>query len=152
MKVKQLIIIAALMLIVVVFAGCERMEVRKAARTVSNAKIKWMQKDSCYSITRPLISIRYQSINSQSDGGFRPIVEKYYKLGDQLFDRYHDHGGVLSKCYVVGFQSQYSQVIDTIFVMQESSGEWVTSHQEWEEWNKVGDELTKKSYSIYGHY
>ena len=99
---------------------------------MQKAKVTWIKKDSCYSVTRPMMSLIYQSIDAKTRADIDDIHNQAMLLGQQLDDRFTDHGGLKVSCYVIGYT--YGVSTDSTFVIVEPDGELVIDMDERTAW------------------
>ena len=152
---KRLLIIAAILLVATMMPSCSDSEQTKAKRLVEAEtkphEIMWIHQDSCYSITRPLMSVRYRA-SKCTRAQYDIANDEFQQLTRQLEDRANDHGGLKVKCYWIGYIYKYSTEVDSTLVMVEPTGELITDMQEREDWLNTAGELGKIANIIYSSY
>ena len=140
---KDFIKIAVAVLIMAAATSCERFNVRHTIKKEKNAKVVWMRQDSCYSVTRPLMSASYNA--SKATRAWLELAHAdLMQLSTQMKDRTTDHGGLKVKCYWVGYTHD-GITTDSTVVMVEPSGELVTDYDETIYWLEVSEEIGKIS-------
>lgn len=141
---KEFIKIAvAVLIMAAVLTSCERFKVRNTVKKERNAKVVWMRQDSCYSVTRPLMSASYKA--SKATRAWLELAHAdLMRLSTQMEDRTHDHGGLKVKCYWVGYTHD-GITTDSTLVMVDPSGELVTDYDETIYWLEVSEEIGKIS-------
>lgn len=148
---KRIIIIAVAVLIMsAVLTSCERAKVRRMVAKETQAKVVWMRQDSCYSVTRPLMSARYNA--SKATRAWLELAHTdLMQLSTQMEDRTHNHGGLKVRCWWVGYTYDGVQVDSTV-VMFQPTGELVTNSEETKAWFDVMDEHGRIANVVYGNY
>jgi hypothetical protein len=143
-------ILAALFIVAAISTSCERAKVRRMVAKETRAKVVWMRHDSCYSVTRPLMSARYKAANA-TRAWLELANADLMRLNTQMDDRTTDHGGLKVRCYWVGYTVD-SQTVDSTVVMIEPTGELVTHTDELRAWFDAMGEYGKIANVVYGNF
>lgn len=141
---RNIITIAvAVLIMAAVLTSCERAKARRMVAKETQANVVWMRSDSCYSVTRPLMSASYKA--SKATRAWLDLAHAdLMQLSTQMKDRTTDHGGLKVKCYWVGYTHD-GITTDSTVVMVEPSGELVTDYDETIYWLEVSEEIGKIS-------
>lgn len=144
---NRLKIVTALLIILAFLSSCERTKIRKTVETEKNTKVVWMREDSCFSVTRPLMSARFKA-SKATRTACEQAHQELMRMGDQMNDRGNDHGGLKVKCYWVGYTYD-GQKVDSTVVMIEPSGEIITDLDEHSSWFDASEEIGKICNIVY---
>lgn len=140
-------IAVAVLVMAAALTSCERAKVRHLVSEETRAKVVWMRQDSCYSVTRPLMSARYKA--SKATREWLEIAHAdLMRLSSQMDDRTTDHGGLKVRCYWVGYTYD-GKTVDSTAVMVEPTGELVTGLGELNAWTEAADEIGRVSNVIF---
>ena len=143
-------ILAALFIVAAISTSCERAKVRRMVEKETRAKVVWMHPDSCYSVTRPLMSARYKAANA-TRAWLELANADLMRLNTQMEDRTNDHGGLKVRCWWVGYTYDGVQVDSTV-VMFEPTGELVTNSEETKAWFDAMDEHGRIANAVFGNH